>query len=418
MVMNGMNVGKNMFDLRVSNRVAVLELLYASGGMSRKEIATRLNLTPAAISHIASDMIAEGLLIETKKVEGKSRMGRREIILEIDLTKFRVLCAYIPTRDIHFSCIDLKGNTHFSKALSYEAELTGTEIVEALTYEMSAYLESLPEDERRWVIGVGLGVKGIFDVEHGTSLKSFGLWEDELPIQRLIQKRLGLRVLADNNIRGVASAEMLFAHEEPVHSMLLVKYGPLVGGAFVLGGQLFRGSGYHAMELGHFIVNPLGSVCRCGKRGCLETVVGFDVMACLLQLQFSPSRLPILHRLTGGDRHKISMETIMESFEQGERAVTEMLDGALDHLALMIVNAVGLVDPERVTLYGYPFESERFMALLRGKIVALCHGDVTCEIVKSPRNMGLDDLGCASLVIMDFISNGGIYEPVRMTNEE
>jgi len=311
---------------------------------------------------------------------------------------------------MRISCIDLTGRLHFEKPLSYDSNMSGYEIVNALCDEMAAYMDSLGEAERRWIIGVGLGVRGIFDVVRGVSVKSFGLWEDELPVRQIVEQRLGLKVSADNNIRGVASAEMLFG-KESVKSMLFVKYGPLVGGAFMLSGKLFRGSGYRAMELGHFIVDPLGSVCRCGKRGCLETVAGFDVIAGHLQLQYSPSRMPILYRLTEGDKRKIDMEAIMASFEQGERVVIDMIDGALGHMALMIADAVGLIDPERVTLYGFPFESERFMAMLKKKITALCHGEVTCEIVKSPRNMRQDDLGCASLVIMDFIGNGGSFAP-------
>lgn len=412
------DIGKNMFDLRVSNRVAVLNLLHSSGGMSRKEIATRLNLTPAAISHITSDMIAEGVLIETKKVEGSSRMGRREVILEIDLTKFKVMCAYIPTRDMRISCIDLAGNIDFSKDLHFDSSLSGREIIDSICDEMLDYMNSLSSEQRRWVIGAGLGIKGIFDDQRGVSVNSFGLWEANLPVRDIVEKRLGIKVLSHNNIRCVASGEMLFNHHENIQSMLFVKFGPLVGGAFILNGGLFKGYGYHAMELGHFVVDPRGSVCRCGKRGCLETEIGFDIIANHLGVHYSSTRTPILYQLTGGDKSKITMENIMESFDRNERVVCEIMDGALDHFAFMLVDAIGLIDPQRITLYGFPFESDKFMRLLKEKIKKLSHGDMTTEIVKSSRNLQLDDLGCASIVIKDFLSNGAIYTPMGEAEQE
>ena len=408
------NIGKNMFDLRVSNRVAVLNLLYFTGGMSRKEIASRLNLTPAAISHIVGDLIEEGVLIEAKKVEGSSRMGRREVILEIDRTQFKVICAYIPTRDVRISCIDLAGGVDFSKELHFDEELSGEAIINAICDEMLAYMNSLSAEQRRRIIGAGLGIKGIFDDRRGLSVNSFGLWEDNLPVREMVEKRLGIKAMADNNIRCVASGEMLFNHrDENIHSMLFVKLGPLVGGAFVLENELFKGYSYQAMELGHFVVDPLGTVCRCGKRGCLETIIGFDVIANHLSVHYSPSRLPILYRLTDGDKSKITMETIMESFDQDEPVVCQMFDGALERFAFMLVDAIGLIDPQRVTLYGFPFESEKFTALLKEKIEKLGRGEVTAEIVKSSRNLQLDDLGCASIVIKDFLSNGAIYTPIE-----
>ncbi|MFA9381691.1 MAG: ROK family protein [Acetanaerobacterium sp.] len=412
------NIGKNMLYLRVSNRVAVLNMLYSTGGMSRKEIAARLSLTPAAISHITSDMIAEGVLVETKKVEGSSRMGRREIILEIDLTKFKVMCAYIPTRDVRITCIDLAGNVDFCKNLQFDTKISGEKMIDSICDEMLVYMDSLSEEQRRWIIGAGLGVKGICDDQRGISVNSFGLWEDNLPIRELVEKRLGLKVMTHNNIRCVASGEMLFNQHKDIQSMLFVKLGPLVGGAFVLDGGLFKGYGNHAMELGHFVVDPLGSVCRCGKRGCLETVIGFDVIADNLGLHYSATRVPILYQLTGGDKSKITMENIMESFDRNERVVCEILDGALERFAFMLVDAIGLIDPQIITLYGFPFESEKFMELLKKKITKLNHGEVSTEIVRSSRNLQLDDLGCASIVIKDFLSNGAIYTPIGQERED
>lgn len=411
-------IGKNMFDLRVSNRVAILNLLYATGGMSRKEIAARLNLTPAAISQITSEMIDEGVLIETKKVEGSSRMGRREVILEIDLTKFKVLCAYIPTRNLRVFCIDLAGNVYFSRDLRLDAKLSGEEVIDAVCEQMKVYVEQISPGERKWIIGAGLGIKGICDDKRGISIKSFGLWEDNLPVRDMVEKRLGIKALVNNDIRCIAYGDMLFNRHEDIQSMLFVKLGPLVGGAFVLDGGLLTGCSYHAMELGHFIVDPLGSVCRCGKRGCLETVIGFDVIANNLSLQYSASRLPILYQLTGGDKTKINMENIMESFDRDERVVVEMLDGALERFAFMLVDAIGLVDPQRITLYGLPFQSANFVALLNGKIKALNHGEASAEIVISNRNLQLDYLGCASIVIKDFLANGAkLTPPGRPTDE-
>lgn len=411
-------IGKNMFDLRVSNRVAILDLLYATGGLSRKEIAARLNLTPAAISHITGEMIEEGVLIEAKKVEGSSRMGRREVILEIDVTKFKVLCVYIPTRKLRISCIDLAGNIYFTKNLQYDAKLSGVEIIGDVCDQMKAYMEQLDPAERKWIIGAGLGIKGICDDRRGISVKSFGLWEDNLPVRDIVEEKLGIKTLVNNDIRCMAYGEMLFSRHEDIQSMLLVKLGPLVGGAFVMDGGLFTGYSYHAMELGHFIVDPLGSVCRCGKRGCLETVIGFDVIANNLALQHSPSRLPILYELTGGDKTKITMENIMESFDRGERLVLEMLDGALERFAFMLVDAIGLVDPQRITLYGFPFKSPNFVALLNEKIRVLNRGEVSAEIVISSRNLQLDDLGCASVVIKDFLANGAKLVPAGRPAEE
>ena len=59
---------------------------------------------------------------------------------------------------------------------------------------------------------------------------------------------------------------------------LFVSGGIGVGAGIVLGGQLFRGGGGRAGELGHVVVEPNGRPCRCGGRGCLEQHAGQEAL--------------------------------------------------------------------------------------------------------------------------------------------
>lgn len=404
---------KNMLDLRVSNRAAILKLLYNTKGLSRKEIASRLNLTPAAISYIVSDMLNEGILTEKRATEQNNRLGPREIILKINAAKFRVLCAYIPARSVSISCADLAGNIYFSKSVQYDTSLSGKEMLEAICTEMRAYIDTLSTEEKAAIIGAGFGLKGICDNKQGDSINSFGLWENNLPVKKIATECLGgINVLVDNDIRCIANAEMLFGPNEVNYeeSVLFIKYGPLVGSAFMLNDDMFCGHSYRAMELAHYVIDPLGSICRCGKRGCLETVVGFDVMISTLKIQYSKTRMPLLYKITGGSAENINADHIVCCYEHGEAMVVNLLDFALDRLALGIVNCVRLLDPKQIILYGFPFESLYILDSLKQKIYGLDKEDTTVEIVKSARNMLLGDLGGASVVIRDFISNGALYE--------
>ena len=47
-----------------------------------------------------------------------------------------------------------------------------------------------------------------------------------------------------------------------------------VGAGLILGGELYRGAGGTAGELGHVLVDEAGPICRCGNRGCLEMMAG------------------------------------------------------------------------------------------------------------------------------------------------
>jgi predicted NBD/HSP70 family sugar kinase len=54
----------------------------------------------------------------------------------------------------------------------------------------------------------------------------------------------------------------------------LFKFDLGTGGAIVLDGVPRRGANGCGGEFGHMTVDPRGALCRCGNRGCLETLVG------------------------------------------------------------------------------------------------------------------------------------------------
>ena len=80
--------GTNMADVKISNRSAVLRLLHESGGMSRKQIAARLKLTPATITIIINEMIQESILGEGTTVPNTGGAGRREILVAVNRSKY------------------------------------------------------------------------------------------------------------------------------------------------------------------------------------------------------------------------------------------------------------------------------------------------------------------------------------------
>jgi predicted NBD/HSP70 family sugar kinase len=70
----------------------------------------------------------------------------------------------------------------------------------------------------------------------------------------------------------------------------------------IIEGRPFRGAGGTAGEIGHTIVDPEGPVCRCGNRGCLETLVGAPALLELLRPTLGPLTLrEVLARADDGD---------------------------------------------------------------------------------------------------------------------
>ena len=76
--------GLNLTNLKNINRAKIVRLLNDRGNLSRKDIAAALNLTPAAVTQICSELLSEGVLVEKGEVREERRAGRRKINIGIN----------------------------------------------------------------------------------------------------------------------------------------------------------------------------------------------------------------------------------------------------------------------------------------------------------------------------------------------
>ena len=121
------------------------------------------------------------------------------------------------------------------------------------------------------LLGVGIGVPGIIDMETGMMRESPNLpgWSD-YPVRAEIEKRLGAPVILENDANVAALGEKWLGAGRHVGDMAMLTLGTGVGGGIVLNGKIWHGMTGMAGEFGHMTVDPEGHLCGCGNCGCLE----------------------------------------------------------------------------------------------------------------------------------------------------
>ena len=95
--------------------------------------------------------------------------------------------------------------------------------------------------------------------------------------------RLDLPVMVDNDANLGALAEAAFGAGRDAGDLIYIKVSSGIGAGLILNGRLYRGGAGLAGELGHVLVDPDGLVCRCGNRGCLETLAASGALVELLR---------------------------------------------------------------------------------------------------------------------------------------
>jgi glucokinase len=121
------------------------------------------------------------------------------------------------------------------------------------------------------LLGIGIGVPGIIDMETGMVRESPNLpdWAD-YPARDEIERRLKTRVILENDANSAALGENWLGAARDLKDMAMLTLGTGVGGGLVLGGKIWHGMTGMANEFGHTTVEPDGALCGCGNHGCLE----------------------------------------------------------------------------------------------------------------------------------------------------
>jgi len=98
-------------------------------------------------------------------------------------------------------------------------------------------------------------------------------WED-CPVRDEIERRIGQRVVLDNDANAAAMGEFWLGAGRGHESLFMFTQGTGVGGGIVLNGEIWHGMTGMAGEPGHMTIEPDGPPCACGNRGCLEQYAG------------------------------------------------------------------------------------------------------------------------------------------------
>ncbi|HEX8355310.1 MAG TPA: ROK family protein [Pyrinomonadaceae bacterium] len=231
-------------------------------------------------------------------------------------------------------------------------------------------LEKMAAEAGGRVAAVGVGCGGPLSRSRGLILSPANLpgW-DEFPIVDIVRERFGVPVELDNDANAAALAEHEYGAGRGVENMVYLTISTGIGGGLILGGRLIHGVGDAAGEVGHMIVEPGGTPCGCGSRGCLETICsGTSIARRAAERLAAGDRSSTL--LEGGGLNDITARAVAEAARAGDPLAAEVWDETVEYLALGVGNVIAAFAPEAVVLGGgVSTAGEQLLGPLRRRVV-------------------------------------------------
>lgn len=260
--------------IRQINEAVVLGVIHDHGPISRTEVADVANLSPATITGIMSKLIRIGLVREQEL--GHSTGGRPRVLVEIARDAGCVIGVKLTETQLVGALTDLGAETIAVRTHPLGPDRSPESVAAALAGLVAELRGTAPG---RRFFGVGVGLAGAIDRKAGICRFSPYLpWRD-VPLRLLLERRIGVPVVIENDVGALTLAERWFGGGADLTDFVVVTLGRGIGLGMVLDGRLYRGGSGAGGEFGHLTVDPAGPRCDCGKHGCLEALIGEPALA-------------------------------------------------------------------------------------------------------------------------------------------
>lgn len=397
--------GINLENVKNNNRSAILKLLNDQGAMSRKDVAAHLGLTPATVSVICAELMTSNVLCELGEMQEGRRAGRKKMLIGINYDRFRVLSISIEYSETCIYVTNLQGESGVSRRLKTDVTIPPEEFLQRVADECKALMWEADVDKSA-LLGVGISVPGIVDRKDGCNTYAYRLWENPVNVKAFMEGCLDLPVIVENNVRAFAEAELIFGKGKEKENLLFVKWGPGVGSSMVIHKKIYESTRSQSAEIGHSIMDPKGKLCRCGRRGCLETYVSTHAMAEQLRNHCTEEEMPELFAHVGGDLEKINAHTFEECLNAGGSAVWSVLRNELSMLAGCVTNVIAMLDPDQVILFGKLFDQEKMMEQYMKAAQEMDPRNTDEYMIRSELSDRIDYIGPLAIVVNELFLSG------------
>jgi glucokinase len=239
-------------------------------------------------------------------------------------------------------------------------------------------ISTIKEVKSGKILGVGIGSPGPLNYKTGTITNPVNLPFRNTPLRKIIENKIKLRTVLDNDANCFALAEATFGQGKKYENVVGITLGTGLGGGIVVNKQIYHGRN-NAAELGHMTIKYDGPKTRCGNTGCVETHVAARGIKTLYGAKSDPYTIQKL------------------AFKNNKKA-KKTYNKMGYFLGIGLANIIYALDPDIIVVGGKISNSWNLFSKTMNKTIKERYFSKPCKIVKSTlKDAGI--LGAAALVL-------------------
>jgi len=365
----------------------VLSHIWKNPGSHRKEIARLYKIHPTMVTDAVRELIRQGWVVEGQRKAIAA--GRSPVELFINGETRAVVAVSYDNSGITCGLVNAAGKIIRQARVDYVPRTP-----EGLVGRIGQLTGGLVKGFKGRLLGCGLADPGMIDNRKGLLVRSgaFPGWR-HVPLARMLEEKTQLKTCMEDLTRSRAMAEYQMTPEirNTGNPMLYLDYGEGVGVSLVHAQGPWRGMGF-AGEMGHVVMDNDGSRCRCGARGCLESMVSPAALVEAVRSHLNGG----IHSVMQGK--PLTPDLVFKAAMEGDRLARSVIEEEIRPLGLALAVLMAAVHPGFLVVGGECGERIKFLAGLletsiRSRILPEIASSVQIREGKSSKTMALIGVG-------------------------
>lgn len=347
-------------DVRRLNLSRILRQLHIDGDLSRSDLVAKTGLNRSTVATLVSELAGSGLVEEVPGPAGS--VGRPSLLVSAVRESAFVLAFDLRVERTIAAAMGLDGRILLRiERLHRGTHMTPDGAARELADLATELLAELPNGAA-WV-GSGIAIPAVVDSHGGVVRFAPNLGWIDVDLRALVMDEFTSRfegapnTIVDNDANLGALAESVRGAGSELRTLVFI-YGDIgIGSGVIVDGVVMTGADGYAGEVGHMVVNPHGSQCRCGARGCWETEIGSTAL-----LEATGNRFP-------------DVPAVVVAALEGDEEALMGLKVVTEWLALGLGNLANAYNPDVIILGGHLKYLAQFAeGAVRSHLQAWCDG--------------------------------------------
>ncbi|GIP58430.1 ROK family transcriptional regulator [Paenibacillus woosongensis] len=322
--------------IKKMNKTLVLDTIRQRQPLSRADIAATLGLNKATVSSLVSELIESQLVTEIGP--GESSGGRKPTLLLFNRGAGYAIGIDIRVNDLFALLVDLEGNVIRERTVPLE-DSSPDHAIDQIR-KMIHWLSKKAPESPYGIVGIGIGVPGLVD-EKSRIVSAPNLGWNNVAVQNLLASEFGENIHIDNEANAGAIGEKLYGAGRDAANLIYISIGVGIGSGMIVGGELYRGISNFSGEVGHMTVSENGPLCRCGNRGCWETLASEKALLDRAAQRWKDSS-------AASDEE--GLDRLLNLARAGDPDALSLLEETGKHLGVGLANLVNILNPELIVI--------------------------------------------------------------------